>query len=82
MKLSIKVKARAKQENVKETGDNSLEVWVRELAQKGQANQAVIKAIAKHLKITQNKVKILRGQTSSCKVVAIDSAISWLNGFC
>jgi len=72
MKIKVKVKTKTKQEKVVKIGDDSFEVWVKALPEKGKANGAVIKAIAKYLKIPQNSIKILTGKTSSQKILEID----------
>ncbi len=72
MKIKVKVKTKAKQEKVVKIGDNNFEVWVKALPEKGKANEAVIKAIAKYLKIPQNSIKILTGKTSSQKILEVD----------
>lgn len=74
MKIKVKVKTKAKQEKVVKIGDNNFEVLVKALPEKGKANEAVIKAIAKYLKIPQDSIKILTGKTNSQKILEISFA--------
>ena len=71
MKISVKVKAKARDEKVEKIGENSFLVWVKELAEKGKANKAVIKALAKHFETPQENVRIASGQKSRQKIVEI-----------
>ena len=74
MRTTIKVKTKAKEEKVIKTGENSFEVWVKQVPEKGKANTAVLKALAKYFKIPQNSVKIIAGKANSSKVVEISFA--------
>ena len=57
---------------MEKVGENIFTVYVKELAEKGKANAAVIKAIAKHFKVPQGKVHIASGLSSRQKVVIIE----------
>jgi uncharacterized protein len=74
MEIELKVKTKAKQEKIEKINEKSFIVWVKEAPEKGKANQAVIKVVAKFLKISQNNIKILRGKASSHKILEIDFA--------
>ena len=62
----------ARKESVEEK-DGVLVVWVTKVPEKGKANEAVIKLLAKHFKVAKSEVKIVRGMTGRNKVVEIDS---------
>ncbi|MDD5750385.1 MAG: DUF167 domain-containing protein [Candidatus Pacebacteria bacterium] len=72
MKISVRVRTKAKQERVEETGEGILSVWVKEAADKGKANVAVIRALAGHFKVPRNSVKIVSGLASRQKIIIID----------
>ncbi len=72
MKIIVKVKTKAKEEKVVEIGDNSFEVYVKQIPEKGKANTAVIKALAKHFKIPQANISIITGKTSRQKIITIN----------
>lgn len=83
MRILVKVKASAKKEMVERAGEPAMNtrntkvlmdfyiVWVKEPAVDGKANEAVIRAIAKHLKIPTSFVKIKSGRESRQKVLEV-----------
>ena len=74
MKKTVKVKTKAKEEKVVEVGERSFEVWVKALPEKGKANTAVVKLLAKYFKMSQNNIKIIVGKTNSRKIAEISFA--------
>lgn len=52
--------------------DGSLVVYVRQIASDGQANEALIKLLAKHFDVPKTRIQILRGHTSRHKLIEID----------
>ena len=52
--------------------DGSLIVYVREVPEKGRANDALVKLLADHLDLPKSCVSITRGHTSRHKIVEID----------
>ncbi|MCX6789778.1 MAG: DUF167 family protein [Candidatus Gribaldobacteria bacterium] len=71
MKISVKVKTKAKEQRIEKIEENVFAVWVKEPAQKGKANAAVIKVVAKHFKTAQSNVHLVAGLASSQKIVVI-----------
>jgi len=72
MKIFITVKPNAKESRLKKTGEATFSLWVKEPPRDGQANQAVIRALAEYFDVSRQSVKILIGQTSRQKIVAIN----------
>ena len=72
MKILVKVKTKAKEERLEEIGENTFVVWVKEPAEKGKANAAVIKTIAKHFRIPQGNARIVSGLSSRQKIIIIE----------
>ncbi|MFN4182753.1 MAG: DUF167 domain-containing protein [bacterium] len=70
-KIIVKVKPNAKMEKVEQVGE-ILEVWVKEPARENKANEAVLSALARHLRIPRNRVNILRGHHSRKKIIEVD----------
>lgn len=71
--INITVKPNSKKGPLIEVlGDESLIVYIREIAVDSQANEALIKLLAKHYKIAKNKISIVRGHTSRHKVIMVD----------
>ncbi len=56
---------------VEEQVDGSLLVYLRERAVDGKANDALVKALAKHFDVAKTRVEIVRGAASRHKVVRI-----------
>ena len=71
MRIFVKVKANAKTEEVKKIDKNHYEAAVKEAPEKGRANAAVIKILAKHFKVAKSMVEIKAGYTSKQKIVEI-----------
>ena len=73
MRLQIRVTPRAKRPGVETAGDGTLVVKVREPAEDGRANTAVIEALADHFGVAKRAVTILHGHSSRRKLVEISS---------
>ncbi len=72
MKIFVKTKPNSKVESIKKLGETNFEICVKEPPIKGQANTAVIMALAKHFKVPFSAVKIISGHTSRQKIVEIN----------
>ena len=71
-KLNIRVQPRASRNEIGELlDDGTLKVRVTAPPTDGEANAAVIKLLAKHLKISPSGLEIVRGQTSRNKTIKI-----------
>jgi len=53
--------------------DDSLVVYIREIASDGKANEALIRLLAKHFSVPKAHIEIIRGHSSRHKVVLINS---------
>lgn len=69
MLIKIKVFTNSKKEEVIEKSQNSFDVKIKEKPIQGLANKAVIKVLALHLKIPQQKLKIIKGLKQRNKIV-------------
>jgi uncharacterized protein (TIGR00251 family) len=72
MKLSIKVVPGSSSDCIAGWLDGTLKVRVRANAEKGKANRAVEKLIAKELGLSTRDVRIITGGSSARKVVEVD----------
>ncbi len=66
MKIFIKVRANAGNDKV-----DLPQVYVKQLAREGKANEAVIKLLAKHFNVSKSAIKIVSGLKSKNKIVEI-----------
>jgi len=71
MIVKVKVITNAKLEKLEEIGENELKIHLKERAEKGKANKALIDFLADHFDIPSSQVKILSGQTSNEKLLEI-----------
>jgi len=71
MRIFVKVKTGVKTEGVKKIDESHFEVAVKESPEKGRANAAVVKILAKHFKVAKSMVEIKAGYTSKQKIVEI-----------
>lgn len=73
MKLSVKVKPKAKKEKIEKIDDGYFAVAVSAPAEKGLANEAVIAALAEYFNVSKSRVAIVSGRTSRKKIIEIDA---------
>ena len=71
MRLPIRVTPRAKKPGIETTVDGTLVVKVREPAEDGRANDAVIAALAGHFGVANRAVTIVHGHGSRRKLVEV-----------
>jgi uncharacterized protein YggU (UPF0235/DUF167 family) len=71
MKIFVKAHPKSKKIQVLQKDTDHYEVWVREAPDKGQANQAVIKALSEHLGLARSRLSLSSGLASRHKVILI-----------
>lgn len=71
MKITVVAKTNAKKNEVSVGKDGSLVVAVTAIPEKGKANKAIEKAVAKYYDVAPSKVRVIIGQTTRRKVVEI-----------
>ena len=72
MKIFVKAKPNSRVEKIEKISDNIYMVWVKELAEDGKANEAIIKSLAEYFNVTKSSVSILSGHTSKTKIIEIN----------
>ena len=70
-KYQVLVKPGSSQEKVVVTAPGELTVYLRAKPHDGEANDALIKLLAKHFKVSKTSIKITRGQKSRVKVIEL-----------
>ena len=68
-KYSVLVKPGSSQEKVVFGAENKLTVYLRAKPHDGEANEALIKLLAKHFKVPKTSIKIIRGTKSRNKMI-------------
>ncbi len=71
MIIKVKVKPNSSEDKISRIDECNYEVSVREKAEKGKANLALIKILAKHFNTPTSKIKIKSGMTSHNKIIEI-----------
>ena len=75
MRVAVRVVPRARRTAVEPLADGGFRVTVMAPAHEGQANEAVIDALAAYLRVPRSKVRIVLGQRARRKVVEIGSDV-------
>ena len=75
--LPVKVTPKARQNKIVGFENEYLKIHVTEVAEKGQANQAVVDLLAKHLKIAKNRIVLVKGSTSRQKLFLVEGISSF-----
>mgnify|MGYP001772666977 CR=1 FL=1 len=68
MIIKVKAKPKASKEYVKELSENFYEVAVKEVPQKGKANERIIELLSEHFNLPKTKIKLISGSASKIKV--------------
>lgn len=72
MKLFVHAKPKSKEERVEQIDDTHFIVRVKEAPEGGKANEAVIRALARHLDVAQSRLSLVRGSSGKQKVLELD----------
>ncbi len=73
MLIKVKVHPEAKKEALIKKGDN-FEIWIREKPIRGQANQAVINALADYFECPRSDIRLIKGFRQRNKIFEISEA--------
>jgi hypothetical protein len=71
MIIRVKIIPRSSKNQITEMPDKSLKIKTTAAPVDGEANEALIKLLSKHLDIVKSKIKIKNGLTSRNKIVEI-----------
>ena len=67
----ITVKPGSSQEKIVETAPNTYTVYLRAKPHDGEANEALIKMLSKHFKVSKTTIRIVRGTKSRVKTIEL-----------
>jgi len=76
LRLSLQVRPKAGRESIGPVQGDRLKVELKAPAENGKANDALVKLLARRLKIGRDDITIVTGKTGRRKSVRIDAAIS------
>ena len=71
--ILAEVRPNSKQEKIEKITDRVYKIHVRAAAKDGEANRAVILALAKYFKVAKSLITIKAGKTAKTKVIIIDN---------
>jgi len=71
--LTVKAQPRAKAPGVEELGPDRFRVRVRAAPDKGRANAEIVERLAAHLGVPPSRLTIVRGATSSQKLLRLET---------
>ncbi len=71
MIIKVRVIPRARQNKITVDADGTVRVHTVSAPADGQANEAVVKMLAKYYDVPKTSIKIIRGQTCRDKVIEI-----------
>lgn len=72
MKISVKVKPKAKEDKVKKIGLDNYVVWVKAKAIEGKANQAAVKILSEYFDISRSKILLIKGKRARDKIFIVN----------
>jgi len=71
MKFTVRVKPGASRQKVETSAEGEIVLWVRAKPVDGQANEAVIRALADHWNVAKSRISIRSGLSSKTKIVEL-----------
>jgi hypothetical protein len=71
MRISVKVKTKAKENKITPLGETNFNIAVKDLPIEGRANAKIIELFAEYFKISKTRIKIVSGLKSKKKIVEI-----------
>jgi hypothetical protein len=76
LRIRASVKPGASTDEVTRLADGSLLVRVRARAREGEANEAVVRALARHFRIPKTSIRIVSGHKSRSKLLELPDSVS------
>jgi uncharacterized protein (TIGR00251 family) len=70
-KLSVQVKPQSRKQSITKISEQEYRIAVRAAPVAGKANEEVVELLARYFSVPKSSVKVLRGQSSRKKLVAI-----------
>jgi uncharacterized protein len=71
-KLSVQVTPQSRKQTIKKISQQDYRIAVHAAPVEGKANDEVVELLARYFSVPKSSVKVLRGQSSRKKLVAID----------
>ena len=71
MMINVKVITTAKQNKIIDVGDRNFKIYLTCVAEKGKANEKLIKLLSEYFNIPKSKITITAGEKSHNKIIEI-----------
>jgi uncharacterized protein YggU (UPF0235/DUF167 family) len=71
MRIFVKAKPGKKENKIIKLSENIFEVWVKEKAREGKANEAIAKLLADYFHILRSRLKMISGEKNKQKIFEI-----------
>ena len=71
MKVFVKSKPKSKNEKIEKINKGNYAVFVKESPEKGKANKAILRLLAKHFGVSVSQLEIVSGAGSRNKIIKI-----------
>lgn len=76
MRINVTAKPKKKKEYVEQVSPTQYIVSVKEPAEQGRANQAIIKALAEYFSVPQSEIILVSGQTNKLKTFDVPNHLA------
>lgn len=76
MRITVTAKPKKKKEYVEQISSAHYIVAVKEPAEQGRANQAIIKALAEYFSVPQSEIVLVSGQTNKLKTFDVPDKLA------
>ncbi len=76
VRFDVMAKPKASRNAIIGVHDGALKIAITAAPEKGKANKAIVNLLSRLLKIPKNSIKIVSGETSSRKIIAIEGVSS------
>ena len=71
MKINVKIILNKNKSEVEKIDNNNFKVFLKSIPEKGKANYELISLLSKHLKVTKDSIKIIKGLVTKNKIIEI-----------
>jgi uncharacterized protein YggU (UPF0235/DUF167 family) len=72
MRINVKVKPNSKENKIEKVSNNTFNLWVKQAAKEGRANEAAVKLLSDFFDIAKSRIAIISGHKSKNKIVSLD----------
>ena len=71
-RIIVRVKSKSREERVEKIDNSHYIIHVKEIPEKGKANEGVIRSLSKYFSISKSKIVIISGHQSHTKAIFVE----------